>query len=76
MLDFSSHATEIAPSATPWYASGAHAVAPPSGSYILVDHLAMLSTASPGLISPVLVLPRADDAELNRLRCDVSGARE
>jgi hypothetical protein len=41
-----------------------------------VDHLAMLSAATPGLIPPVLVLPRPDDAELTRQRFDVPAARE
>lgn len=72
MLDPSSFATEFAPGATPWYATGAHPVPPPpSGAYILVDHQAFLSAATPGLIVPVLVLPRAEDPELTRRHHDV-----
>lgn len=74
MLDLSSPTTEFVPNAAPWYATGAHPVPPPSGTYILVDHSALLSAASPGLIAPVLVLPRAEDPELMRQRDDAPPA--
>ncbi len=75
MTDLSSPSTEFALSAEPWHASGAHPVLPPSGSYILVDHSALLSAATPGVISPVLVLPSAEDAEQIRLRADALAGR-
>jgi len=68
MPDLPSPATEFTPNAAPWYATGAHPVPPPSGTYILVDHSAMLSAATPGLIPPVLVLPRVEEPELERVR--------
>jgi hypothetical protein len=70
MLDLSSPTSEFVPNAAPWYATGAHPVPPPSGTYILVDHAVLLSAASPGLIAPVLVLLRAEDVELMRQRHD------
>jgi hypothetical protein len=63
MLDLSSRSTEFAPTAPPWFAGRAHPVPPPSGSYIFVDHTALLSAATPGLIPPVLVLPRLEEGE-------------
>ena len=75
MLNPSSSATEFAPSAAPWSATGDHPVPPPpSGAYILIDHQTLLSAATPGLIAPVLVLPRAEDPELSRRRHDVPSA--
>lgn len=68
MLDLSSPLTEIAPNAAPWHALGVRPV--PSGSYILVDRAALLSAATPGLISAVLVLPCLEDPEPIRLRPD------
>jgi len=74
MLDLSPSATEFVPGAAPWSPTGAHPVPPPSGAYILVDHQALLSAATPGLIVPVLVLPRAEDPELIRRRHEVPPA--
>jgi hypothetical protein len=70
MPDLSSPTSEFAPGATPWYA-GAYPVPPPSGTCGLIDHQALLSSATPGLIAPVLMLPRAEDPELIRRRHDV-----
>lgn len=74
MLDLSSHATELAPGVAPWHATGAHPVPPVSGSYILIDRSALLSAATPGHISAVLVLPQADDVDQDRLGPDAPAA--
>lgn len=74
MLDLSSPATGFTPNAALWYATGAYPVPPPSGAYILIDHQALVSAATPGLIAPVLLLPRAEDPQLMRRRLDVPPA--
>jgi len=73
MLDLSSPLTAVAPNATPWHACGVQPV--PTGSYILVDRIALLSAVTPGLISPVLVLPRVEDSGQMQPRLDVKTQR-
>jgi len=63
MPDLSLPATHLAPNAAPWHASEAHPVPPPAGSYTLVDHSALPSAPTPGLIPPVLVLPQVGESE-------------
>ena len=70
MPDLTSPATDLAPNTAPWHASEAHPVPPPAGSYILVDHSALLSAATPGLIPPVLVLPQVGESEASSSTSD------
>jgi hypothetical protein len=61
MRDAPAASNDLIPGLTHHEASGAHPVAPAAGSYIVVDLAPLLAASAPGPISPVLVLPRADD---------------